>query len=110
MGRKQTEVGEGRWAKPGGCACWGGAAGVLISQSPCVHWSLHSIPSRGWQGSGILGVPAPTPVCIGLLQELQWWVGQPPRHQTEPSTCVSLPCTGAPASLTPEPSRASLSR
>lgn len=62
MGRKQAEVGEGRWAKPGGCACWGGAAGVLISQSPCVHWSLHSFPGRGWQGSGILGVPAPTPV------------------------------------------------
>ena len=54
--------GEARWAKPGGCACWGGAAGVLISQSPCVHWSLHSFPGRGWQGSGILGVPAPTPI------------------------------------------------
>ena len=29
MGRKQTKVGEGRWAKPGGCAHWGGAGGIL---------------------------------------------------------------------------------
>lgn len=111
MGHKQTRVGEGRWAKPGGCAHWGGA-GCASDQSeplcslepPFISWPRMT----GKQHSGRPGSHAC--LCIRLLWELPRWVGQPPCQQTEPSTCVSLPCTGAAASLAPETGRASLSR
>lgn len=69
------------------------------------------IPRPRMAGKRHSGGPSPHAyLCIGFLQELQRWMGQPPRQQTDPGTCVSLPFTGAPASLAPEPSRVSLSR
>lgn len=109
MGHKQTRVGEGRWAKPGGCAHWGGA-GVLLDQSGAPVFT--KFPFISWPrmtGSSIPGALAPMPVSASGSSGASAVVDSP-CQQTEPSTCVSLPCTGAAASLAQSSGRASLSR